>query len=163
MRKFITITSYGLSRAHKKGGKLCHRFIGQAFVHAGIDSYMMFPVFHNQKLTGIFEISSKKDHPMISEAQLLKLKPAFPLITQLIQNIIARFNNSIEDVIKEKFTSIQPAVQWKFNEAAWHYLHQKEIEGKTDEVESIIFRELQPLYGAVDIRNSTILRNQALA
>ncbi len=137
--------------------------VGQAFVHAGIDSYMMFPVFHNQKLTGIFEISSKKDHPMISEAQLLKLKPAFPLITQLIQNIIARFNKSIEDVIKEKFTSIQPAVQWKFNEAAWHYLHQKEIEGKTDEVESIIFRELQPLYGAVDIRNSTILRNQALA
>ena len=137
--------------------------VGQAFLHAGIESYMMFPVFHNQKLTGIFEISARKDHPMLSEAQLLKLKPAFPLITQLIQNIIARFNKSIEDIIKEKFTSIQPAVQWKFNEAAWHYLHKKEIEGKIDEVEPIIFRELQPLYGAVDIRNSTILRNQALA
>ena len=83
-------------------------------------------------------------------------------MTQLIQNIIARFNKNIEDVIKEKFTSIQPAVQWKFNEIAWHYLRDHVTEGKPDLVESITFRDLQPLYGAVDIRNSTILRNEAL-
>jgi hypothetical protein len=83
-------------------------------------------------------------------------------MTQLIQDIIARFNYSIENIIKEKFTSIQPAVQWKFNEAAWHYLRDHTDEEGIDTVENIIFKNLHPLYGAVDIRNSTILRNRSL-
>ena len=96
--------------------------IEDAFLLAGIDTYMMFPVFNNDRLSGIFEISTKTGHPMLSEGQLIKLKPVLPLISQLIQNLIAQFNVSIENIIREKFTSIQPAVQWKFNEAAWHYL-----------------------------------------
>ena len=136
--------------------------LGQAFIKAGIGTYMMFPIFHNHNISGVFEVSTKKEHPMMSEAQLVKLKPALPLISQLIQNLIARFNRSIEDIIKEKFTSIQPSVQWKFNEAAWHYLRDHATD-KKNRMESIEFRDLHPLYGAVDIRNSTILRNRALA
>ena len=124
---------------------------------------MMFPVFNNDRLSGIFEISTKSGHPMLSEGQLIKLKPVLPLISQLIQNLIARFNVSIEDIIKEKFTSIQPAVQWKFNEAAWHYLRDHVMEEKNDAVEDVTLKNLYPLYGAVDIKNSTILRNEALA
>jgi hypothetical protein len=136
--------------------------IKQAFLRAGISTYIMFPVFNNRQITGFFEVSTKLDNPMISEEQLVKLKPALPLMTQLIKNIIARFNNNIENIIKEKFTSVQPAVQWKFNETAWHYLRDHVIENRTDALESISFQDLHPLYGAVDIRNSTILRNQAL-
>ena len=99
---------------------------------------------------------------MLSEGQMVRLKPVLSIMTQLIQDIIARFNRSIENIIKEKFTSIQPAVQWKFNEAAWHYLRDHSNEEGVDTVENIIFKNLHPLYGAVDIRNSTILRNQAL-
>jgi hypothetical protein len=136
--------------------------ISDAFLHTGIRTYIMFPVYHNDQLTGIFEICTKNDTPMISEGQLIKLKPALPLITQLIQNGIARFNASIEDIVKEQFTSIQPAVQWKFTETAWHYLRDHVLEDTDAPVENIIFRNLSPLFGAVDIRNSTILRNQAL-
>ena len=99
---------------------------------------------------------------MLSESQMVRLKPVLPIVTQLIQDIIARFNRSIENVIKEKFTSVQPAVQWKFNETAWHYLRDHTKEDKNDSLENIIFKSLNPLYGSVDIRNSTILRNQAL-
>jgi len=137
--------------------------VKNALINAGITTYMMFPIFYDQKITGVFEVSTKMDQPMLSEGQLVNLKPVLPLMTQFIQNEIGRFNKNIEDIIKEKFTSIQPSVQWKFNEAAWHYLRDHEMEGKSDVVESIVFRDLQPLYGAVDIRNSTILRNQALA
>src|SRR5450432_360153 len=136
--------------------------IGKAFRHTGISTYMMFPIYHNQQMTGIFEISTKMDKPMMSEGQLVRLKPVLSIMTQLIQDIIARFNRSIENIIKEKFTSIQPAVQWKFNEAAWHYLRDHAGETGNEPVENIVFKNLNPLYGAVDIRNSTILRNQAL-
>jgi hypothetical protein len=137
-------------------------FVGNAFRQAGIGNYIMFPIYHNEQVTGFFEVSTQSGKPMLSERQMVRLKPVLPIMTQLIQDIIARFNQSIENIIKEKFTSIQPAVQWKFNEAAWHYLRDHHNEDGVDTVENIIFKNLHPLYGAVDIRNSTILRNQAL-
>jgi hypothetical protein len=146
------------------GDKESHlpEFVGNAFRQAGIGTYIMFPIYHNEQVTGFFEVSSNAGKPMLSEGQMVRLKPVLPIMTQLIQDIIARFNHSIENIIKEKFTSIQPAVQWKFNEAAWHYLRDHNNEEGVDTVENIIFKNLHPLYGAVDIRNSTILRNQAL-
>ncbi len=137
-------------------------FIGNVFRQAGIGTYIMFPIYHNEQVTGFFEVSTKAGKPMLSEGQMVRLKPVLSIMTQLIQDIIARFNRSIENIIKEKFTSIQPAVQWKFNEAAWHYLRDHSNEEGVDTVENIIFKNLHPLYGAVDIKNSTILRNQAL-
>jgi hypothetical protein len=91
----------------------------------------MFPIFHNEQVTGFFEVSTMADKPMLSEGQMVRLKPVLSIMTQLIQDIIGRFNRNIENIIKEKFTSI-PAVQWKFNEAAWHYLrdHSNEEEEK---------------------------------
>ncbi len=77
---------------------------------------------------------------MLSESQMVRLKPVLPIVTQLIQDIIARFNRSIENVIKEKFTSVQPAVQWKFNETAWHYIRDHSKEDKNDSLENIIFK-----------------------
>src|SRR5450432_2148909 len=146
----------------KDGESELPAMIGEAFRHAGISTYMMYPVFHNEQMTGFFEVGTKMDYPMLSEGQMVRLKPVLPIMTQLMQDIIARFNRSIENIIKEKFTSIQPAVQWKFNEAAWHYLRDPAGETGTEPVENIVFKNLNPLYGAVDIRNSTILRNQAL-
>ncbi|HLA59269.1 MAG TPA: hypothetical protein VK622_10930, partial [Puia sp.] len=137
-------------------------FAVNAFRQSGIGTYIMFPIYHNEQVTGFFEVSTKVGKPMLSEGQMVRLKPVLSIMTQLIQDIIARFNRSIENIIKEKFTSIQPAVQWKFNEAAWHYLRDHNSEEGVDTVENIIFKNLHPLYGAVDIRNSTILRNQAL-
>ena len=137
-------------------------FVGNAFRQTGIGTYIMFPIYHNEQVTGFFEVSTMADKPMLSEGQMVRLKPVLSIMTQLIQDIIARFNHSIENIIKEKFTSIQPAVQWKFNEAAWHYLRDHSNEEEVETVENIIFKNLHPLYGAVDIRNSTILRNQAL-
>ena len=137
-------------------------FVGNAFRQSGIGTYIMFPIYHNEQVTGFFEVSTKIGKPMLSEGQMVRLKPVLSIMTQLIQDIIARFNRSIENIIKEKFTSIQPAVQWKFNEAAWHYLRDHSNEEGIDTVENIIFKNLHPLYGAVDIRNSTVLRNQAL-
>src|SRR5450432_155740 len=146
----------------KDGESELPAMIGEAFRHAGISTYMMYPVFHNEQMTGFFEVGTKMDYPMLSEGQMVRLKPVLPIMTQLIQDIIARFNRSIENIIKEKFTSIQPAVQWKFNETAWHYLRDHSAENRNDSLENIIFKNLHPLYGAVDIKNSTILRNKAL-
>jgi hypothetical protein len=128
---------------------------------AGIRSFAMLPVFFNNALVGAVEVYSKKPG-ILNEALLSQLEPAMPLLSQLLKNTIDQFNDSIEKVIKEKFTAVQPSVQWKFNEVAWHYLQNEHQPQSRKETEDIIFEDVYPLYGAVDIRNSTVERNQAL-
>ena len=98
----------------------------------------------------------------LSEALLAKLDPVMPLIAQMFKNSIDEFNESIDRVVREKFTSVQPSVQWKFNEAAWHYQKTEHKQNGQPEIGEIVFDKVFPLYGAVDIRNSTAERNAAL-
>ncbi|WP_295767689.1 hypothetical protein [uncultured Mucilaginibacter sp.] len=128
---------------------------------SGIKSYAVIPVFHNKHIAGIMEVYSEKEL-VFYENLLSRLEFALPLVAQLLQNTIEYFNDCITDVIKEKFTSIQPAVQWKFNEVAWDYIKNPNRRRKKKEQNDITFKNVFPLYGAIDIRNSTIERNIAL-
>jgi hypothetical protein len=128
---------------------------------AGVVSYALMPVFFNNRLTGVLEIYTKTPG-LLSEVTLSKLEPAIPLIAQLLKNNVDEFNNDIEKIIKEKFTAVQPSVQWKFNDVAWHYLRDSRFDKEKAELEDIIFPKVYPLYGAIDIRNSTEERNAAL-
>src|SRR6185436_12587845 len=69
------------------------------------------------------------------------------------------FNDKIEKVIKEKFTALQQPVEWKFAEAAWNYLKQAD---KMDIDKNVVFENVSPLYGAIDIRNSSSERSHAI-
>jgi hypothetical protein len=89
------------------------------------------------------------------------LQPAVPLISQLLMDSSDSLNSDVERVIKDKFTTLQPAVEWKFNEAAWQYLKNNKGNSETD-METVSFKNVYPLYGAVDMRNSTDEHNTAL-
>lgn len=133
----------------------------RAIKAAGVRTFAMLPVYFNNALVGAVEVYSKKPG-VLDESLLSRLDPAMPLLSQLLKNTIDQFNDSIDKVIKEKFTAVQPSVQWKFNEVAWHYLQNEHQPQSRKETEEIIFEDVYPLYGAVDIRNSTIERNLAL-
>lgn len=128
---------------------------------AGIKSYAVIPVFHNKHIAGIMEVYSEKEL-VFYENLLSRLEFALPLIAQLLQNSIVHFNACIDEVIKEQYTSLQPAVQWKFNEAAWEFIRNPKSRRNKAGVNNIYFNDVYPLYGAIDIRNSTIERNFAL-
>ncbi len=135
-------------------------FLMSTLQHTDIQSFAMVPIFYNAKLAGAMEIYSRVPG-LLDESILAKLEPALPLLAQIMQKVIDEFNDSVEDVIKRKYTALQSAVQWKFNEAAWHYL-QNRYEKKKNPLEQIVFNQVYPLYGAIDIRNSTLERNEAL-
>jgi hypothetical protein len=126
-----------------------------------VKAYVLFPVYYNQKMVGAIEAYSFKK-ALITERFLSALDPAKELLAQLMQNCLADFQDEIDSVIKEKFTSLQPSVQWKFNEVAWHFLQKKKSGVEAPEPDKIIFEHVHPLYGGIDIRNSTIERNEAL-
>ncbi|WP_345948318.1 GAF domain-containing protein [Mucilaginibacter sp. PAMB04274] len=128
---------------------------------AGIKSYAVIPVFYNKHIAGVMEVYSEKEL-VFYENLLSRLEFAIPLIAQLLQNSIEYFNACIDDVIRDKFTSLQPAVQWKFNEVAWEQIKNPKARRRRTSQTLIEFKDVYPLYGAIDIRNSTIERNIAL-
>ncbi len=127
----------------------------------GVSSYALLPVYYNNNIAGALEVYSKHDGDL-TEQTLARLDAALPLLAQLLQNSIDDFDAKIEAVIKDRFTSLQPAVEWKFKDVAWHYLRDQKIKKQKAIVEDIAFKNVYPLYGAIDIRNSTIERNNAL-
>jgi hypothetical protein len=127
----------------------------------GVNSYALLPVYNAARLVGVLEVSCK-EKGLLRDQSISRLEPALPLIGHLLQNNINEFDSRIENVIKEKFTSLQPAVQWKFKEVAWHYLRDNRILLPKTPIESIHFKNVYPLYGAIDIKNSTVERNAAL-
>lgn len=132
----------------------------KAIKTAGIMQYAMLPVYNDGQIVGLFEIYST-ENILLDQNILSKISPAMQLISRIFQNKIDEFNISIETVIKERFTSLQESVQWKFKEAAWHFLRDSNSD-QLPMIGKISFPNVYPLYGAVDIRNSTSARNMAL-
>jgi hypothetical protein len=126
----------------------------------GITSYALYPLHYSGKLVGCLEVYARNSDELHSEG-LSKLEAAFPLLAQLFQNIIIDFNNELSRVIRDKFTSIQPSVLWRFHEAAYHFMV-AEMSGEPAKVEPISFTQVQPFYGAIDIKDSSIQRNAAV-
>ncbi|MCF0055964.1 GAF domain-containing protein [Dyadobacter sp. CY356] len=127
----------------------------------GISSYALIPVFYNKRMAGILEVFSKDD-VLLDDAIFSRLQTALPLIAQLLKYSTEEFDAKIENIIRDKFTPLRPSVQWKFNEAAWHYLESSRGETNIADIETVTFEKVHPLYGAIDIRNSTFERNRAV-
>lgn len=125
----------------------------------GIKSYVMVPIWHEDHLLGIVEVASDIPNKITAEI-ISKTASSFPLIVMLLNRGLDIMNNRITQVIKEQFTALQPAVEWKFTDAAWHYLHTPAEERK--DIGNISFEDVYPLYGAVDIRNSSTERSNAI-
>ncbi len=126
----------------------------------GVEGLVVLPIFFQKQLVGILTIYSRQKDAL-SENMLAALEPAIPLLEQLLQTTIDDFSIVLDNTVKEKFTSLQPSVEWRFNEIAFDYLMQKKADPRA-EVAQVYFPDVYPLYGAVDIRNSTLERNDAL-
>ncbi|HEY0174737.1 MAG TPA: GAF domain-containing protein, partial [Pedobacter sp.] len=122
-----------------------------------ISSYALFPLYYNAKLVGCLELYTK-DATAFNGNTLSKIEAAFPLLAQLYQNIIVDFNNEIMAIVTDKFTGLQPSVQWSFYQAAYDYMKSGGWE-KNLPIDTVYFKDVQPFYGAIDIRNSSIERN----
>ena len=67
----------------------------------------------------------------------------------------------VQAIIKEQYTSIHPAVEWRFRDAAINYLRSQQEELPV-QADSIVFQDVYPLYGLSDIRGSSEERNASI-
>lgn len=132
----------------------------EPFRKKGFKSVIAYPMFDGQRLIGMLGIMSEQKG-VLSHDHVSKVEPAIPLFELAIRKSQELLDTQVDKVIKDKFTAVQPAVEWRFTEAALTYLTRKE-KGKETVIEPIVFNNVFPLYGAIDIRNSSIERNQAI-
>ncbi|QRR03901.1 GAF domain-containing protein [Dyadobacter sandarakinus] len=157
---FHTPKTFFLRTADRQGAEVSQAV--EMLRRDGLQSYALLPLFFEKKIVGVLEAFSETSD-VVDEKVAARLDIALPLVAQMMNSYIEEFNTEIENVVRDRFTSLQPAVQWKFRETAWHYLAaRKKGKSQAAVIEPVFFRDVYPLYGAIDIRNSTIERNQAL-
>src|SRR5690606_42049483 len=109
----------------------------------GIEGYPLLPILHNNARVGVMEVfSSKKD--VMDDQILSRAFSANTLLAQLLKDEIIEFTTNLNQDIKEKFTSLQPAVQWKFNDMAWEYLQNIQGNKPKSEIGNIKFEDVYP-------------------
>ncbi|HEX5653403.1 MAG TPA: hypothetical protein VFX58_10035, partial [Chitinophagaceae bacterium] len=123
-------------------------------------SVIICPIKQDGDLLGILEIISEVPDTL-KASHIARLEPAIPLFTLAMEKGAENLNNKIDRVIKEKFTAVQPSVEWKFTEAALNYIVNSQ-QKEDARIERIAFPEVYPLYGAIDIRNSSTERSHAI-
>lgn len=127
----------------------------------GMRSYLIYPVQDNDGLLGLLELASPVPN-LIDLEIMARIEPAMPLISLALLKNRDSFDTRIEKLIKEKFTALQPSVEWKFAEVAWKYMYHHNKPGTAMYAGNVIFDEVYPLYGAIDIRNSSLERSKAI-
>lgn len=111
-------------------------------------------------LIGLLEIGSDETDALRVQ-HLSKLQPAMPLFSLALEKSRDNLELQINKTIKEHFTAIQTAVEWKFTETAFQYINNRQANDAV-KMGAITFGDVHPLYGAIDIRNSSVERTHAI-
>lgn len=134
---------------------LANRFLAQ-----GIKSFILMPIVKNETLLGVLEVVSPRSKDFNS-INVNKLEEVVPFLTDTIERLISELQNQVQVVIQEKFTTIHPSVYWKFHAEAQRLIYDRQL-GFDETVREIIFPEVYPLYGQVDIKGSSEARNHSI-
>ncbi|MEO6285508.1 MAG: hypothetical protein ABIN80_15265 [Dyadobacter sp.] len=134
--------------------------LAATFLSQGIHSFILAPIVKNDYLYGILEVVSVRPKEL-NAINANKLAVVMPFLTDTIERLAAELQNQVQAVIQEKFTAIHSSVYWKFNAEAQKLIHYRQL-GEAYELKEIIFSEVHPLYGQIDIKGSSEARNASV-
>lgn len=135
--------------------------IEKAIKETSVKSFIVAPLKYNDEIIGYLELGSSSPK-VLNPLSMARVNDILPLFSVAIQRSVEERENKIDAIIMEKCTAIHSIVQWRFQEAAKRYLRAQEKGLPNVEMEAIIFKDIYPLYGMSDIRDSSIHRNLAI-
>jgi hypothetical protein len=125
-----------------------------------IKSALFAPIAKDGELLGVLELVS--DHANdFNSVNAQKLDDVIPYIVSAVLRSLEEEENLIDAVIQNECTSVHPSVYWKFKEEAKRFI-KDDLGGLQPSFREIVFEEVYPLYGQVDIQNSSQERNMAI-
>lgn len=97
----------------------------------------------------------------LNAINMVKMETLMPFILSYSARSITEFKNEVSAVIQQECTSIHPSVEWRFEEEASKFI-QKRNTGENPSFNEIVFKDVLPLYGQIDIIGSSEARNKAI-
>ncbi len=137
-----------------------HREMCENLAKKGVRSCLFSPIITSTGIEGILEIVSSNPRDLHS-VNAQKLNELMPIISETMERVRSDALNHIEAIIQREYTTIHPSVYWKFLEEA----QKNYIDSVTDKnyiLTPIAFPDVFPLYGEIDIKGSSQLRNDAI-
>ena len=125
-----------------------------------IGSVILAPLIKDDVLMGILELVSSKEN-VLNSVNARRLEIVMPFLVETIDHKIREYQNKVEAVIQKNYTNMHPSVNWKFRREAKNYIFNLNL-GLAYNLKEITFKDVYPLYGEVDIKNSSVTRNQSV-
>ncbi len=151
---FFAITDSRQFFLEHPDSELAHTFLEQ-----GIQSFILAPVVKDDVLLGVLELASPRPRELNS-VNAHKLEIVMPFMVSTIDRKITNRQNHIQAIIQNEYTSLHPSVQWKFRKEVEKYMERR-ADQKDHELKEIVFEDVYPLYGQIDIKGSTEVRNRS--
>ncbi len=132
----------------------------EAVFQGGARSLLIAPLTYQGSMIGTLDIASPNPGEFGPKDMML-MNQIIPLFALAVKRALDETDHQIQSVIKQKCTAVHPAVEWRFNDAAFHHLDRIRM-GQVSDLEPIVFRDVYPLYATSDIRGSSDARNRAV-
>ncbi|SEA24764.1 GAF domain-containing protein [Psychroflexus halocasei] len=134
--------------------------LSENLISKGFKSVILAPISKGGNIIGILEIVARQKN-QLNQINAIKLNAVLPYLYASAERNKIEQQNRVKAVIQSKCTSIHESVEWRFEKEAHKYIEAKD-NGKNYEFEDIIFSDVFPLYGQIDIVASSEERNKAI-
>ncbi|MBF4473746.1 GAF domain-containing protein [Flavobacterium sp. HJJ] len=134
--------------------------LGQHLLQQDIQSCIFALVIKDDSILGIIELVSSKPSALNS-INAINLDLFLPYLVDNLESYKIDKENQIEAIIQREYTAIHSSVYWKFKREALKYF-QSSSPAKDYIFKEIIFKEVYPLYGQIDIKGSSEHRNKTV-
>ncbi|MHA4845901.1 GAF domain-containing protein [Flavitalea antarctica] len=153
-KKYFAISDSAAFQSQYPDSVLVKRLISQ-----GIRSAVFAPIVKNRKIFAVLEVVSSKEKELNS-INAFKLDVIMPFLTDTIESMVSQFQNRVQAVIQRNYTSLHPSVYWRFRDAAREAIN-NDLLSDPSGLPEIVFENVFPLYGQIDIKGSSDARNEA--
>ena len=125
-----------------------------------VKSCILAPLAKNGNLVGILELVANRKN-VLNRINAMKLDEILPYIITASERNKNDFENRVKAVIQSECTSIHPSVLWVFEREARKFISDYDSDGLAS-FKDIVFKDVYPLYGQIDIVASSDARNEAI-
>jgi hypothetical protein len=134
--------------------------IEKTLLDNGIKNILLAPLIDGDETIGMLELAASTPGKL-NAVSAHKVENVLPMFTAAVKRVKEEMATEIRAIIQEECTAIHPTVQWRFVEAGMNLLTRRRIDPRAS-MEEIVFKDVFPLYGMADVRNSSVERNLAI-